>query len=857
MQFAEVAVDFPDDRSRTFTYSFDENMGIAVGDLAWVPFGPRTLQGVVFELTDRPRTELDNIRPITARTLDGPFIAEHLLPIARWVAEHYRTTLFTACSLLLPPGASSRLRTWLTYADGAGSSEKNLPGEPHPDLSRREQQAVDYVQQSQRAPRTRVSRRLGLGGTAIVDRLVRRGILHAESQWEKPRVSAVYSKRIELATPRPDIEPFIKQYSEGRSHRRGELLEWFRSGHVAANKKLLNEKFGAAAVKWAFGENLLHTRKIRRDRDPLADYFFQQEFARTPTQTQKLAIDTIVSQVLSARPSDNPGERKFLLHGVTGSGKTEVYLQAIEACIAAGKRAIFLVPEIALTPQTLQRIAARFPGKVAVLHSGLTAGQRYDQWWRVRNGDFPIVLGSRGAIFAPAGNIGLVVIDEEHEWTYKQGDQAPRYHARAVAERISETTGATLVLGSATPDVQSYRAAISGRYRLLELPDRVGRNRQPKSVGHPLSATAATAATPAVPRVQIVDMRDELADGHFELLSRSLIDSMREALAGGGRVILFLNRRGAASFVQCVECGKVRQCRRCDTALTHHRNYDLPGDRRASRGRRGKTGQQGRLVCHYCNYSVGAGRACPECGGKQMRRSSPGTQMAAQTVDQYFPGIGIVRWDSDSARTATDHQRIMDDFAGGPAKVLVGTQMVAKGLDIPSVTLVGVISADTGLAVPDFRAGERAFQVLAQVVGRTGRGAWEGRAVIQTFNPDHYAIQAAADQDYGLFYDTEIAHRASQANPPFTRMIKLMHSAGNAEVARTEAERLATEFNAAGETHGETSVEVIGPTPAYPHKLRDLYRWQILLKGPRPERLLETVPTGALWTVDVDPASLG
>ena len=720
---------------------------------------------------------------------------------------------------------------------GKRELSENGPANQVEGLSRREQQALDYVVKSGRSPKSRVARRLGLGGAAIVDRLIRKGVFDAESAWGKPRVAAVFSSRIELVDSGAEIDKLIQESAQGSSPRRGELLAWFRSGQSASTKKFLNDRFGAAAVKWAFNENLISIRKIRRDRDPLAKYFFQQEFAHTPTTTQKLAVDAIVDQLLAARPSGRPGERKFLLHGVTGSGKTEVYLQSIEACIAAGKRAIFLVPEIALTPQTLQRIAARFPGKVAVLHSGLTAGQRYDQWWRIKNGDFPIVLGSRGAVFAPVQNVGLIVIDEEHEWTYKQGDQAPRYHARAVAERISELTGAVLVLGSATPEITTYRAAESGRYRLLELPDRVGRGQPELVKGH-----AVASAKTAGPVVHIVDMRDERAAGNFEMLSRRLIGSIRQALNEGGKVILFLNRRGSASFVQCVECGSVRHCPRCDTSLTFHREF---------------TGQPGRLVCHYCNYSVGAGRACPSCAGKQMRRSAPGTQMAVQTVKQYFPGIGVVRWDSDSARTALDHQAIMDEFVSGEASVLVGTQMVAKGLDIPSVTLVGVISADTGLAVPDFYAAERVFQVLTQVVGRTGRGAWDGQAVVQTFNPDHYAIQAAIDQDFHLFYDTELQLRASQANPPFADMIKLTHSAVSAEVARTEAVRFATVLAEARETHGETAVEVIGPTPTYPLKVRSLYRWQILLKGTHPERLLDIVPAGPLWTVDVDPVSLG
>ncbi len=823
MQFAEVAVDFPDEHSRTFTYSVPDELEAVVGDLVWVPFGPRTVQGVVFELTNTASTDVDKVRPITARTVGGPFIAEHLTRVARWVAEYYRTTLFTACSLLLPPGASSRLRTWLT------------PGAINRDLTKREQQAVGYVVENERAPKSRVAKRLGLGGTPIVDRLVRQHILHAESEWERPRVAAVYSTRIELAVTEHVVTELIGEYADSRQPRRAELLEWFSSGKVAQTKSALNKMFGGVAVKWAFDEQLLKIRKIRRDRDPLADYFFQQEFAHSPTDLQKSAIDQIVAEILAAKPSENPSDRQFLLHGVTGSGKTEVYLQAIEACIAAGKRAIFLVPEIALTPQTLKRIASRFPGKVGVLHSGLSIGQRYDQWWRVKNGDFPIVLGSRGAIFAPIENPGLIVIDEEHEWTYKQGDKAPRYHARAVAERISEETGATLVLGSATPEVTSYRAAVSKNYRLLELPDRVGSEQTPGNLMKPQSMA----------KVDIVDMREERADGHFEMLSRRLIDAMRDALQDGGKVILFLNRRGSASFVQCMDCGEVRGCKRCDTALTFHR------DSKDSRS------QSGKLMCHYCNYTVGAGSKCPTCGGKQMRRSAPGTEMATETVKDYFPGVEVFRWDSDVAKTATDHQRIMDEFVNSEASVLVGTQMVAKGLDIPSVTLVGVISADTGLAVPDFRAGERAFQVLAQVVGRSGRGAWDGRAVIQTFNPEHYAIEAAADQDYKLFYDTEIRLRASQANPPFTKMIKLMHAAGDAEMASAEAERLANALIEARESHGESGVEVVGPTPAYPLKMRNMYRWQILLKGAHPERLLELVPTGSVWSVDIDPASLG
>ena len=823
MLFAEVAVDFPDERARTFTYKVSDDLELLVGDLVWVPFGPRTLQGVVFEINSFEPAELQKIRSVNARTVGGPFISKDLIDLAGWVAKYYRTTLFSACSLLLPPGASSRLRVWLSLGDSPAN------------LSKPEQRAFDYIRKRGRAPKSRVIRLLGFGGASVVERMIRQGFIVSQPEWEKPRVSAVFTNRIELAAGESETHQLIDRYANSRSYKRAELLVWFQSGKIAQTKSSLNSLFGVTAVKWAFDEDLLRIRKIRRDRDPLANHFFQQAFPHKPTVAQHEAIDQILTQMQFDKSSKNSNERRFLLHGVTGSGKTEVYLQSIEACIATGKKAIFLVPEIALTAQTLERIASRFPGKVALLHSGLTVGQRYDQWWRVKHGDFPIVLGSRGAIFAPVDNLGLIVIDEEHEWTYKQADQAPRYHARVVAERLSEQTGAILVLGSATPDVSSYRSARSGRYQLLELPERLGSQldtRSPK-LSSPLAET------------EIVDMRQERAEGHFDMLSRKLIDRMRDSLAGGGKVILFLNRRGSASFIQCVECGKVRECPRCDTSLTFHRDFDDP------------LVHGGRLLCHYCNYRVRSDSVCPACAGKQMRRSSPGTQMAAEAVRQWFPGTEVIRWDSDTARTARDHHRILDDFVQSDSGVLIGTQMVAKGLDIPTVTLVGVISADTGLAVPDFRAGERAFQVITQVVGRSGRGLWDGRGIIQTFNPDHYAIQAAADQDYDLFYDTELRMRALHANPPFTKIIKLTHSAVDASKAACEAKRMSEVLVNARESYGETGVVVIGPTPAYPLKLRNMYRWQILIKGSHPDRLLDLVPRSSLWVVDIDPVTLG
>ncbi|MCH7594033.1 MAG: primosomal protein N' [Chloroflexi bacterium] len=540
----------------------------------------------------------------------------------------------------------------------------------------------------------------------------------------------------------------------------------------------------------------------------------------------------------------------ILLRGVTGSGKTEVYLRAAEKCLELGRSVLVLVPEIALTPQTLSRFASRFPGQVALLHSGLQPGERFDQWWRIANGDFPIVLGSRSAVFAPIKDLGLVVIDEEHEWTYKQHDPAPRYHARAVAERFCVEHGAVLVAGSATPDIETFRRARRAEFQLLRLPSRVGIEDPPLQSGQP--GTTGSEASGLVPGrwrtaagqagVSIVDMREELRSGNAGLFSRELHAGIGESLDSGGRVILFLNRRGSAAYVQCRRCGNVRSCRRCDTSLTMHRS-DLPDGVDS-------------LVCHYCGYRIRPSAVCRVCNAEDMRPMGSGTQSVVAEVERRFPGAGVLRWDRDVARTARAHSEVLDRFMNGDARVLVGTQMVAKGLDIPEVTLVGVISADTGLAIPDFRAGERAFQVLTQVAGRVGRGPDGGSAIIQTFQPEHYAIQAAAAQDFEAFYEVEIALRAEHADPPFTRLIRLGHSHYDAPAALEEAKRLASMLNEERLASGETGTEVLGPSPSYPFRMRGVTRWHIILKGAHPERLLDRVPLGRDWTVDVDPASV-
>jgi primosomal protein N' (replication factor Y) len=538
---------------------------------------------------------------------------------------------------------------------------------------------------------------------------------------------------------------------------------------------------------------------------------------------------------LNQRQSESP--KPFLLHGVTGSGKTEIYLRAIGMALRMGRQAIVLVPEISLTPQAVHRFASRFPGRVALIHSQLSAGQQFDEWRRIRDGQADIVVGSRSAVFAPLPRLGLIVVDEEHEWAYKQSEHQPRYHARDVALKRAELTGSVAILGSATPDIATYHAAQVGAFRLLPLPYRVGRRRAQ-------NGSELLVELP-LPPVQVVDMRAELKAGNSMLFSRALASALDATLTRGEQAILYLNRRGSHSFMLCRECGHVPMCKRCDVPLVYH--ADIHG-----------------MLCHRCNAFALVPRECPKCGSDSIRGFGIGTQKVVDEVAALFPRARILRWDRDTASRQGGHADLMESFARGEADVLVGTQMIAKGLDIARVTLVGVVSADTGLYMPDFRAPERALQLLMQVAGRAGRRteSMHSRVVVQTFNPEHYAVQAAAAHDYVGFYRGEIRFRAEHGYPPFGQLARLVYSAFSnekgeqtsnmvARYLRHRAERLSK----GGELDGAI-LDVIGPAPCFVHKIRGRYRWQVLLRGDRLAPLLDGFNPGPGWTLDVDPMSV-
>ncbi len=532
----------------------------------------------------------------------------------------------------------------------------------------------------------------------------------------------------------------------------------------------------------------------------------------------------------------------FLLHGVTGSGKTEIYLRAIERTLGHGRDAIFLVPEIALTAQTVRRVAARFGRRVAIVHSGLSIGERFDTWRRAREGQVQVIVGARSALFTPLPDVGLIVIDEEHDHSYKQSESGiglppPYYHTRQVAEEMMRRNHGVLIVGSATPDVEVMYRAKQGEIQLLEMPNRVMGHRSRAQEQAVRDSNDDDAPMIELPPVQVVDMRRELKSGNTSIFSRKLQSAINETLDRREQGILFINRRGHATYVFCRDCGYVESCPRCESPLTYHRH-----------------GQA--LRCHRCGYEAPEPRVCPRCRSTRIKFFGAGTQQVEQALQIMYPRARIVRWDADTAATPDAHASIMQRFVDRRADILIGTQMVAKGLDLPMVTLVGVVSADMGVALPDFRAGERTFQLLTQVAGRAGRGLLGGQVVLQTYQPEHYAIDAASRHDYTAFYAREIAYRREIGYPPFRRLVRVIFRSDSEPRARAEAERAAEFLRDRIDQLRLTGTELIGPAPCFFQKVNRFYRWHLLLRGPNPAAALTNVEIPKGWFVDVDPVEV-
>ncbi|MFC2007569.1 primosomal protein N' [Chloroflexota bacterium] len=810
MRYAEVSVNSPAAQRRTFSYSIPSGLSIAVGQAVWVPFGNKILQGVVIELSPQPAVE--ETREISGVIESHPVLSAAHVSLARRISDYYLAPLFDAVALMLPPGFERKVLTFISTTPDPGNRDLSS-------LSRDQRQVFELVEKHGRTRLQELEKIIGSKkAQSAISQLVKQGLLVRSYQMEPVKVKAKEVPYISLMIEADEAHHLADGLRRRRADKQAALLDFLARSvqPVTSAEARKTTDCSAATVKSLVNKGLISVESVEVRREPISYNNITTSSPLPLTNTQKAAFKAIQSSLLQ----DKKKPDIFLLHGVTGSGKTEIYLQALAETVKTGKRGIALVPEISLTPQTIERFAARFPGKVAVLHSQLSLGEQFDEWQRIRKGEFDVVIGPRSAIFAPQPELGLIIIDEEHEWTYKQQDTSPRYHARAVALRLAELCGATVVLGSATPDVETYFHAQTGRYRLLQLPERVT-----PTEGAPL------------PEVEIVDLKDELKAGNRSIFSRSLSEEITRVVTEGTQAILFLNRRGASTFVQCRRCGLVLRCRRCEISLTYHTAENV-------------------LSCHQCNYKTSVPQTCPKCASRQIKFLGIGTQKLEQETGYTFPQARRLRWDSDTTRHRVSHQEILNRFRNHEADILIGTQMVAKGLDIPLVTLVGVIIADTSLNLPDFRAGERTFQLLSQVAGRAGRGVSGGQVIIQTYSPEHYAVLAAARHDYTYFYDQEINYRRQLHNPPFKQLAMLVYSHSNDLLCQREAERMCKLLTTERDSRGIDDVTLIGPAPAFIHRLRGRFRWQLILRGSELSEFLSPVPFPRGWIIDIDPVSV-
>lgn len=835
------------------------------GHLVEVPFGKRQVQGVVLRQVAQP--SVTETRPVVGLLDQSVVLTREQLALAGCLAESTLAPLSACINLMLPVGLT-RMADTLYRIDGRPTKGgiRSLS-----DLQRR---VLDLL--SKRGPLLgrQIDRALPrVKWRSSVRSLIRRGLITTQPVLPAPSVHPKSVRTIRLAC-KPEIAA-SKMEDLGRKgsqalKRRQEIMRY-----------LLDEP-GPVEVSWVYaatGGNLQDLRFLaERDlvtlgesqvwRDPLEGVEYVPKDPPVLTQEQESAWLAIKSGLRQAMVGQEVPP--YLLHGVTGSGKTEIYLQAVTEVIQRDQQAIVLVPEIALTPQTVRRFLARFPGQVGLIHSKLSAGERYDTWRRARQGELGVVVGPRSALFTPLPNLGLIVVDEFHDDSYYQGEIPPYYHARQVAVDYTDLVGGVCLLGSATPDMESQYRADNGDWHYLHLPDRIIAHRQAvesqierfsipdkSSQYQPLEHQAETIG---LPPVNVIDMRDELKAGNRSIFSNALRRSLQRVLENDQQAILFLNRRGTATYVFCRDCGQSLLCPRCDTPLTFHHPRRSPENLVPASAISDLTElKEPRpapvLICHHCGYRRKMPHKCPHCGSAHIRQYGTGTERVESDLQALFPHMRTLRWDYETTRKKGAHELIMDHFLAHRADVLIGTQMLAKGLDLPLVTLVGVILADVGLNFPDYHAAERTFQVLTQVAGRAGRSPLGGEVILQTYQPEHYVIQAAAAHDFFAFYRRELEYRRQIGYPPFSKLVRLEIRHSNFAQAEQLAREMAANVRAWLQSEAKRVTHVIGPVPPFFARLKNQYRWQIILRGPNPLSLLRGRQLGD-WRVEVNPPNL-
>lgn len=800
-EYCDVSLPVPLDQA--FTYWLPETLQHRVqrGCRVTVPFGKRHLTGVVLAVHSvRPDAEP---RPVLQLLDESPVLDEALLALGAWIASYYCAPLGEVLRSMTPLGGEIRRGKVYELTDaGRDAAKQLLLGAPGEDPT------LEILRLLEGRPRTAsYLKQKVLTAPAVLRALAKKGFVEVRdiAAEKDPLRASAARLRVEFAG-RPAEGKFSKAERELMA-----FLELHPGSHNLAELEAQVAKASEAA------RSLARRKAVKLETESVVHSAGEYRVAHTLNPHQLTASQQIADGITS-------GEfRAFLLYGVTGSGKTEVYLRAIDAALAAGRGALLLVPEIALTPAVAGQFFDRFGERVAILHSAFNDSERADQWRRIRAGSASVVVGTRSGVFAPVRDLGLIIVDEEHDGSYKQ-QETPRYNGRDVAVMRAHQANACVVLGSATPSLESRHNAEKGKYTLLELPERIQRR--------------------PMPQVELVDMRQEFLETRKQTtFSRRLIDAIEHRLKNGEQTMLLLNRRGFSSFVACRACGERQQCINCSVTLTYHRR-----DRR--------------MLCHYCGYADRVPSVCPKCGSEYIQFFGRGSERVEDELHRTFPTARIARMDRDTVAGKRQFETILQGFREGSYDILVGTQMIAKGHDIPNVTLVGIVSADVGLGLPDFRSAERTFQLLTQAAGRAGRGDLPGIVLIQTINPDHYSIRYASAQDYAGFYEKELQFRRLMRYPPFAALANILVRHARQE----EALRMSTELGQLLAPPPE-HIKVLGPAEAPVPRLKDEFRYQLLIKSSSRKQLnallndLRRFAAERKWNstalvIDVDPITL-
>lgn len=751
-----------------------------------VPFGGgnKLLEAYVLQLVDRtPFSELKEIKEV----LDvAPVLDDRMLALAVWMKERYICTYSDAIRCMLPAGIGMKSQKIVRLLESTAALSANA--QKVVDLLREFGGECEYEELREHLKLKSFSR--------YMQKLSETGWI----EWMESYTPRVREKRVRVACLLMPVDEIAEEIENGRIKKIQQIrvLEMLMENEFIAVQDIMRFAGVSGSVLDTLRKHgYIYFKDIEVKRDPLKHMDFKKTVPLKPTCQQSEVLHAVKARLDSGEYSD------ILLHGVTGSGKTEVYLQLIQHVIECGKQAIVLVPEISLTPQMVERFKGRFGNDVAVLHSRLSLGERYDQWRLIKEGRIKVAVGARSAVFAPFQRLGMIIVDEEHESSYKS-ETTPKYHAVEIARKRCSDTGAVLLMGSATPSVETYDKACRGGIGLMVLDQRANRM--------------------AMPDVEIVDMRRELEGGNRSMFSGKLSEEIRKNIEAGQQTILFLNRRGYASFVLCRNCGYVLKCTECSIAMTYHA-FDE------------------RLVCHYCGYTVRMPAACPRCKSSHIRQFGTGTQKVEEELKRQFEGCSVIRMDMDTTTGKNSHEEILRSFREQNINILVGTQMIAKGHDFPNVTLVGVLAADSMLNMGDYRATERTFQLLTQVSGRAGRGSLPGRVIVQTYNTEDFSILTACRNDYIAFFKQEIKVREKLGYPPFCHLAVLVVS-GSVDRSAFDAAKSLKEDIRACFSEGEEA-EVLGPTRSPVAKIRHKYRWRIIVKYKNLDRLISELSTVA------------